>query len=51
MVISAMEKNKTKTEDRECLGEGEGIHAILNRVVRKYHSKKQYLRKQLKEMN
>lgn len=34
-MISVMEKNKAGTEDRGCMGNGEGIHAILNRVVRK----------------
>lgn len=35
MAISVMEKNKAGTEDRGCMGNGEGIHTILNRVVRK----------------
>lgn len=38
-----MEKNKSGTENGECLGEG--IHAILNRVVRKNHSKKAIFKK------
>lgn len=33
-------ENKAGTEDRGCMGNGEGIYAILNRVVNKTHSRK-----------